>query len=115
MNNIKTGRLALFITLLFASSAAISSQDNGDGQDNIWDFRVLQNSSTEDCAYMHDVALRIKYTLESTDEKDIVITGADSEGFQGELTRKTVEHGNGEVIMMFDAGDCLTDINIDME
>jgi hypothetical protein len=47
MINIKTGRLALLITLLFASSAALSRQDSGDGQDNIWDFRVLQNSSTE--------------------------------------------------------------------
>lgn len=101
--------LAASPTMIFANS------ENGNEPDKILNFKVLQNTSMDNCMYMGEVALEVEYALKSVDFKDIVFKGTDGAGVYSEIDRRTVEYGNGTLVLVFNAGDCLTTLDIEME
>lgn len=113
-NNGKTMKITAWLLLCCLGSVPTVAQANN-AKDKIRKYKILQNSHSDRCEYKYDVVVRVKYKLKSADHRDIVIHGTDPDGNVSELTRSTVDYGKGSVVMTFDAGDCLSAINIDME
>lgn len=75
-------------------------------------FKVLQNKQLDECIYMEDVVIRVKYRLRSMDYGTLSAQISQDGQNYFEVSRVDIEKGKGKVIMELDAGSCATDLKV---
>jgi hypothetical protein len=73
---------------------------------------VLQNAESNDCKFMGEVLLRVKYKLRSQDSAQLVVELSRDDTLYFEATAIDIKRGKDVTIIGFDAGECATDMRV---
>jgi hypothetical protein len=99
------------ISTLALSTPVLAKEDKKDKKDKI-KVKVLQNSENNDCLYIGDVLLRVKYKLRSQDTARIVVEVTHDNMTYHEANGIDIERGKDTTIIGFDAGECIADMRV---
>jgi hypothetical protein len=95
------------VSLSIASHAQAEKQT-----ENKIKVNVLQNREHDDCAFMDEVVIRVKYRLRTADYAVLTAELTEDGANFYEVTSVDIERGKGQIIMTFDAGGCATDMRV---
>jgi hypothetical protein len=95
------------LSLSFAPNAHAKKQQ----KDKI-KVKVLQNREHDECMFMDEVVIRVKYRLRTADYAALSVELANDGMSFYEAASIDIERGKGKVIMTFDAGACATDMRV---
>lgn len=95
----------------FAAHAENDKKDKKEKPDKV-KFKILQNSEFNDCKYVGDVIIKVKYRLKSYDEAQLVAELSRDGVNYYDAAKIDVERSGEKTIMEFDAGECATDLRV---
>jgi hypothetical protein len=95
------------LSLSFAPNAHAKKQQ----KDKI-KVKVLQNREHDECMFMDEVVIRVKYRLRTADYAALSVELANDGMSFYEATSIDIERGKGKMIITFDAGACATDMRV---
>ena len=106
-------KVSLLISFLLCFSLAMSLPAHAKKQkkDKV-KVRVLQNKEYNECMYMDEVVISVKYRLR-TMAYGVLTAELTNDGVNYyEAMASDIERGKGKLIMSFDAGACATDMRV---
>ena len=74
--------------------------------------KVLQNKEQDECMFMDEVVIRVKYRLKTADHGLLTAELTEDGANFYEVTSVDIERGRGQIIMTFDAGGCATNMRV---
>ena len=108
-------KLSLLISLLLCFSLALSLPAQAKKQDKDKDkviFTVLHNEEYNECMFMNEVVIRVKYRLKTEDYGALTAELSNDGLNYYEASVLDIERGKGKLIMSFNAGTCATDMRV---
>ncbi|WP_343859199.1 hypothetical protein [Aliiglaciecola litoralis] len=101
------------VSLSFSPTAFAKKDDDDKKQkkDKI-EVQVLQNKEHNECMFMDDVVISVKYKLKSMDYGVLTAELSNDGSNFYEAASLDIDRGNSKVIMSFDAGACATDMRV---
>lgn len=106
--------LAFFsiISICALCGAGPANADQQQNDDEIKKIEVFQRQGNIDCGYIGETAINVHFRLTSADFGQIEVKGSiDDQTYHTIMTRE-IEKGRGSSLLVFDAGACLSDIDI---
>lgn len=101
----------LFLCLCFSISFSSTAYAKKAKEDKV-KVNVLQNKEHDECMFMDEVVIRVKYRLRTADYASLSVELTNDGMSFYEATSIDIERGKGKVIMTFDAGACATDMRV---
>lgn len=111
----KTFLSFLIIGLLTASSGALAN-DSDKSKDKV-KVKVLNKTSSRDCAYIGDTAFRVTFQIkaEGVSAGRLILSGSKDGKVYSDILTKDFEGMRGTSTLLFDAGACLKDAQVRLE
>ncbi len=103
--------MLLLSALLIHPSAQADNDKENKNKDKV-KFRILQNEEYNDCKFKGEVVISVKYRLKSMDYGVLTAELTEDGQYFYEVASLEVEKGKSKVNMMFDAGDCASDLRV---
>ena len=102
------------LLLCFLLALSLPAQAKKQKEDKV-KVRVLQNQEYNECMYMNEVVISVKYRLRTSDYA-VLTAELSNDGLNYyEAAVLDVERGKGKLLMSFDAGACATDMRVVMK
>jgi hypothetical protein len=95
------------LLLIWLSMPILASEIN-----TIQSFTILQNTAYEGCPYSGPIAVKVKYTVMTEQGADININTTEDGVYFAQSHTYFVEQGRGQIVIEFNAGECVQDIEV---
>jgi hypothetical protein len=102
------------LLLCFLLALSLPAQAKKQKKDKV-KVDVLQNEEYNECMYMNEVVISVKYKLKASDYAALTAELSNDGLNYYEAAVLDIERGNGKLIMSFDAGTCATDMRVVMK
>lgn len=111
----RLGRLLVSLTVvnLLLSTYTFANDDGSVG--SITDIAILANTQVGDCRYTDEVAIEVEYIVETLETAEIEVSGSEDGILYFPILSKVVEQGRGSSVLVFDVGECLMDISVELK
>ena len=80
-------------------------------------FKVLENTSYDDCLYSGNAAIKVRYKKKHfhTDRARLVVLASLDGLSHLELYSREVEAGRGRSVLNFEAGECVKNLKVELD
>jgi hypothetical protein len=75
-------------------------------------FEVLENTSLNDCLYIGDVVLDVRYKLHQIDSGELNVELSDDGQTYVNVLSQPLDGRKGSVLLSFNAGECAKDVRL---